>query len=81
MRETGSIQTLCLLKVMLELQAAIKLGGPEMKEAHRVLSIIYGARGDNKKSLKELEAYVKLAPDATDIEQLKARIAQLKGKN
>ena len=65
----------------IELQAAIKLGGPEMKEAHRVLSIIYGARGDNKKSLKELEAYVKLAPDATDIEQLKARIAQLKGKN
>jgi Flp pilus assembly protein TadD len=64
-----------------ELQAAIKLGGPEMKEAHRVLSIIYGARGDNKKSLKELEAYVKLAPDAVDIEQLKARIAQLKGKS
>jgi tetratricopeptide (TPR) repeat protein len=62
-----------------ELQAAIKLGGPEMKEAHRVLSIIYGSRGDNKKSLKELEAYVKLAPDAADIEQLKARIAQLKG--
>jgi len=64
-----------------ELQAAIKLGGAEMKEAHRVLSIIYGSRGDNKKSLKELEAYVKLAPDAADIEQLKARIAQLKAKN
>jgi len=64
-----------------ELLAAIKLGGPEMKEAHRVLSIIYGARGDNKKSLKELEAYVKLAPDAADIEQLKARINQLKAKN
>lgn len=64
-----------------ELQTAIKLGGPEMKEAHRVLSIIYGARGDAKKSLKELEAYVKLAPDAADVEQLKARITQLKAKN
>jgi len=64
-----------------ELLGAIKLGGGEMKEAHRVLSIIYGARGDNKKALKELEAYVKLAPDAADIDQLKARIGQLKAKN
>lgn len=64
-----------------ELVAAIKLGGPEMKEAHRVLSIIYGVRGDNKKTLKELEAYVKLAPEAADIGQLKARIEQLKTKN
>lgn len=64
-----------------ELLAAIKAGGAEMKEAHRVLSIIYGSRGDNKRSLKELESYVKLAPDAPDIEQLKARIAQLKAKN
>lgn len=64
-----------------ELLAAIKGGGPEMKEAHRVLSIIYGSRGDNKKSLKELESYVKLAPEAPDVEQLKARIGQLKTKN
>lgn len=64
-----------------ELQLAIKLGGADMKEAHRILSIIYSARGDNKKSLKELEEYVKLAPNAPDLEQLKARIIQLKSMN
>lgn len=63
-----------------ELQFAIKGGGEEMKEAHRVLAIIYGSRGDSKRALRELEAYVKLAPNAADIEQLKARIAQLKAQ-
>lgn len=64
-----------------ELLAAVRSGGKDMKEAHRVLSIIYGARGDAKRSLKELEAYVKLAPNAPDIEQLKTRIAQLRAMN
>ena len=64
-----------------ELLTAIKLGGPEMKEAHRILSIIYSARGDDQKCLRELEAYVKLSPNAPDVEKLKARIAELKAKN
>lgn len=64
-----------------ELLSAIRLGGPEVKEAHRVLSIIYGSRGDDKKALKELESYVRLSPKAADIDQLKARIAQLKAKS
>jgi tetratricopeptide (TPR) repeat protein len=61
-----------------ELRTAIKLGGDAMREAHRVLSIIYADRGDNKKCLKELETYVKLTPNAPDIDKLKERIAQLK---
>jgi len=64
-----------------ELLAAARSGGTEMAEAHRVLSIIYGARGDAKRSLKELEAYVKLVPNAPDIAQLKMRIAELRAKN
>ena len=61
-----------------ELRTAIKLGGDAMKEAHRILSIIYADRGDKKRCLKELETYVKLAPNAPDINTLKQRIAELK---
>lgn len=64
-----------------ELRNAIKLGDQTMREAHRVLSIIYANRGDNKKCLRELEAYVKLTPNAPDVEKLKARIAELKANN
>jgi len=64
-----------------ELRTAIKLGDDTMREAHRVLSIIYANRGDNKKCLRELEAYVKLTPNAPDVEKLKARIAELKAVN
>lgn len=63
-----------------ELRSAIELGGVQVREAHRILSIIYSSRGDTKKSLKELETYIKLTPEAPDIEQLKARVAQLKAR-
>jgi len=61
-----------------ELATAIKQGGDSVKEAHRILSIIYSSRGDEKRCLKELEAYVKLTPHAPDIDKLKERIAQLR---
>jgi tetratricopeptide (TPR) repeat protein len=64
-----------------ELRAAIKVGGDSVREAHRILSIIYSSRGDDKKCLRELEAYVKLTPNAPDIEKLKERIAQLRSRN
>lgn len=63
-----------------ELVSSVKLGGEEMKEAHRTLAIIYSVRKDNKRALAELETYVKLVSTAPDIEQLKQRIAQLKGQ-
>lgn len=63
-----------------ELVSSLKLGGEEMKEAHRTLAIIYSVRKDNKRAIAELETYVKLVPKAPDIEQLKQRIAQLKGQ-
>jgi Flp pilus assembly protein TadD len=49
-----------------ELVAAVKLGGNEMKEAHRILAIIYSSRGDKKQAASELETYLKLSPNARD---------------
>jgi regulator of sirC expression with transglutaminase-like and TPR domain len=52
-----------------------------MKEAHRLLAIIYASRGARKQAADELEAYLKLAPNAPDAEKLKDKIRQLKESN
>ena len=62
-----------------ELTAAVADGGPEMKEAHRILAIIYSAKGQKKRAAAELETYLQLAPKAADAEQLRKVIRQLKG--
>ena len=62
-----------------ELLTAIKLGGEEMKEAHRLLSIIYSAGGDKKRAADQLETYLRLAPTTPDAEQLRHAILRLKG--
>ena len=64
-----------------ELLASLKLGREEMKEAHRILAIIYSSRGDKKKAAEELEAYLKLAPDTPDAEKLKEMIRKFKEPN
>ena len=64
-----------------ELLASIKLGKEEMKEAHRILAIIYTSRGAKKEAADELEAYLKLAPNAPDAEKLKDMIRKLKETN
>jgi tetratricopeptide (TPR) repeat protein len=61
-----------------ELATAIKLGGDEMKEAHRLLAIIYSARGDKKHAIVELETYLRLVPTTPDAEQLRNVILKLK---
>lgn len=61
-----------------ELNSAISLGKEEMKEAHRVLAIIYSARGDKKRAAAELESYLRLAPGAKDAEQIRTAIRQFK---
>ncbi len=60
------------------LAASIKLGGAQMREAHRLLAIIYGSRGDKKSEIASLEAYLLLVPSAPDAEQLNQLIAKLK---
>ncbi len=64
-----------------ELLASVELGKEEMKEAHRILAIIYTSRGAKKQAAEELEAYLKLAPDTPDAEKLKDMIRQLKKSN
>jgi Flp pilus assembly protein TadD len=62
-----------------ELSTAIKLGGEEMKEAHRLLAIIYSSRGEKKRAIGELETYLRLVPTTPDAEQLRGVILKLKG--
>ena len=64
-----------------ELLASLKLGKEAMKEAHRILAIIYTSRGAKQQAAGELEAYLKLAPNAPDAQKLRERIQQLKGSN
>jgi len=62
-----------------ELLKAIELGGKEMKEAHRLLAIIYSSRKDTSKTIAELETYLQLNPTTPDAEQLRGVIKKLKG--
>ena len=62
-----------------ELTSGVNLGGEEMKEAHRLLAILYNARGDKKQAVNELETYLRLVPATPDAEQLRQVIRQLKG--
>jgi len=64
-----------------ELTTAVKLGGDEMKEAHRLLAIIYSSRGDKKHAIEELEAYLRLVPTTPDAAQLRNVILKLKGSD
>ena len=64
-----------------ELLASLELGKEQMKEAHRILAIIYTDRGEKKQAADQLEAYLKLAPDTPDAEKLKEMIQKLKASN
>ena len=64
-----------------ELNAAITLGGEQMKEAHRYLGAIYHARGDTERAITQLETYLRIAPKADDAGAVRDLIKQLKNKN
>jgi Tfp pilus assembly protein PilF len=64
-----------------ELQASVKLDKEKMKEAHRILAIIYVSRGAKKQAADELEAYLKLFPETPDADKLKEKILQLRASN
>jgi len=61
-----------------DLRKALELGKEEMKEAHRILAIIYSSRGQKKQAVEELEVYLKLAPNTPDVEKIKDQIRKLK---
>lgn len=58
---------------------SLKLGKEEMKEARRILAIIYAERGAKVQAAEELEAYLKSSPDAPDADKLRELIRQYKG--
>ena len=64
-----------------ELLASLELGKEDMKEAHRILAIIYASRGAKKQAADQLDAYLKLAPDAPDAQKLKDKLRQLRESN
>ncbi|HRI02440.1 MAG TPA: tetratricopeptide repeat protein [Pyrinomonadaceae bacterium] len=61
-----------------EFNLSLTIGGEQMKEAHRMLANMYLSREDYKRTLTELEIYLKLAPTAPDAEQLRDVVSQLK---
>jgi tetratricopeptide (TPR) repeat protein len=61
-----------------ELVTALRTGGPEMREAYRLLAIIYSYSGDKERAAGALETYLKLAPNAPDAEQLRQTLKRLK---
>ena len=64
-----------------DLLKSLELGKAEMKEAHRILAIIYSSRGDKKRAADELDAYLKLAPTTPDAEKIKDQIRRLRETN
>lgn len=61
-----------------ELNLAISLGGDEMREAHRMLGMMYIDKDDRPRAAASLEKYLLLVPAAPDAEQLRQAIAQLR---
>jgi Flp pilus assembly protein TadD len=64
-----------------ELVTSLTLGKDEMREAHRMLAIIYSARGSKKQAADHLETYLKLAPNVPDAEKLREKVRQLRESN
>jgi Flp pilus assembly protein TadD len=64
-----------------ELLASLELGKEEMKEAHRILAIIYASRGAKQQAADQLDAYLKLAPNTPDAQKLRDKIQQLRQSN
>lgn len=53
-----------------EFRTALKIGGEQMREAHRMLASMFLEMEDHKRALNELETYLKLNPGASDAAQL-----------
>ncbi|MBV9958455.1 MAG: tetratricopeptide repeat protein [Acidobacteria bacterium] len=63
-----------------EFMQALTTGGDDLSLPHRYLGGIYWGRRDYKRAAEELEKYLKLAPKASDAEQTKNAIKELRRK-
>jgi len=59
---------------------AVKLGGDSIARAHYYLGGIYWARKEHKKAADEMEAYLKMRPNAPEAEKLRGTIEELRKK-
>ncbi|HMO81828.1 MAG TPA: tetratricopeptide repeat protein [Pyrinomonadaceae bacterium] len=60
------------------LQIALRSGNENMKEAHRILAIIYSSKGDRGRAINHLETYLRLNPLSPDADKLRAALDKLK---
>jgi Tfp pilus assembly protein PilF len=64
-----------------DLRTALTLGGEdEMSMAYRYLGALYIERGEDARAATELETYLRLAPKASEAEQIRGIITQLRGQ-
>jgi Tfp pilus assembly protein PilF len=63
-----------------ELRAAIAINDKEMGQAHRYLAGIYLERHEYHRAADELDAYLKLSPNAADARITRQKIRELRGK-
>jgi Flp pilus assembly protein TadD len=63
-----------------ELQKSLELGGEGLSLVHKYLGGLYWRKKDYKRAASELEAYLKLSPKATDADQIRGTIKELRSK-
>ena len=59
-----------------ELSVSLEIGKDVMKEALRMLAVIFHAQGEKVRAAEQLEKYLVMNPTANDAEQLRASIKQ-----
>ena len=69
-----------LPEAVTNLKRAIQIGGEDIKTAHRYLAGIHMENGDNAEAVKQLELYLKAAPDKKEADQIKNLIKDLNKK-
>jgi Tfp pilus assembly protein PilF len=55
-------------------------GGKALPAIHKYLGRIYGAKNRPKEAVEELETYLRLAPDAQDVEKVRKDISDIKSR-
>jgi Tfp pilus assembly protein PilF len=63
-----------------DLKRSIEIGGDDVKLAHRYLAGIYIEKGETVEAIKQLELYLKAAPNTKETDQIKKLISELNKK-
>ena len=63
-----------------EMESAIANGGANLAQAHKYLGGLYMSARKNKEAADQLEKYLQLDPKATDTDQIRTTINNLRAK-